>query len=124
MAKRQKNVDGGRPVRKVVKMTIEDAARIEAAAEAADQSVPKFMTACTFSQMNVETDDARQSLIYALGRVEYQLAKLGNNVNQIAYRLNATGTLNAGAAETLADVRKQIREVQSVAQTVQRTRIS
>jgi hypothetical protein len=124
VAKRQTNVDGGRPVRKVVKMTVEDAARIEAAAEAADQSVPKFMTACTFSQMNVETDDDRQGLIFALGRVEYQLAKIGNNVNQIAYRLNATGTLEAGVAETLADVRKQMREVQNVARTVQRTRIS
>lgn len=124
MAKRQKNVEGGRRVQRLVKMTDEQALVIDAAAESLNMGVPEYLITTALQSRGVESDEDRSRLIYALGRVEYQLAKLGNNVNQIAHRLNATGTLDAGAAETLAEVRKQIREVQSVAQTVQRTRIS
>lgn len=124
MAKRQENVKGGRRVQRLVKMTDEQALVIDAAAESLNMGVPEYLITTALQSRGIESDEDRRRLIYALGRVEYQLAKIGNNVNQIAYRLNATGTLDAGAAETLADVRKQIREVQSVAQTVQRTRIS
>lgn len=124
MAKRQENVKGGRRVQRLVKMTDKQALVIDAAAESLNMGVPEYLITTALQSRGIESDEDRRRLIYALGRVEYQLAKIGNNVNQIAYRLNATGTLDAGAAETLADVRKQIREVQSVAQTVQRTRIS
>ena len=124
MAKRQRNVDGGRRVQRLVKMTDEQALVIEAAAEALNMGVQEYLITTALNSRGIETDGERARLIYALGRVEYQLAKIGNNVNQIAYRLNATGSLDAGAADTLADVRKQMREVQNTARTVQRSRLA
>lgn len=121
--KRQANADDGRPVRANVTMTVSEGARLRSAAEAVEMSVPAFLVESALKRCGVETQSERSELLFALNRVEFQLAKIGNNLNQIARFLNATGELHGDVRGTLKEIRRQIRDVQDVAGLVADSRV-
>ena len=47
-------------------------------------------------------------------KLEHQVARVGNNVNQIAHRLNALDEVDPGMKDAAAEVRRTMRAVQQL----------
>lgn len=91
--KRQPNAAGGRSVRRVVKLTVEQNLALQMMADEAGVSVPRLLVESTLSQSRGETATERRELITLLFQLQRGLAAAGNNVNQIARATNATGEI-------------------------------
>ncbi|MGO1727895.1 MULTISPECIES: plasmid mobilization relaxosome protein MobC [Glutamicibacter] len=93
--KRQPNATGGRSVRRVVKLTVEQDLALQVMAKEIDVSVPRLLVESTLAQSRGETAAERRELITALFMVQRSVAAVGNNLNQIARAANATGEVDA-----------------------------
>lgn len=92
--KRQPNALGGRSVRRVVKLTVEQDLALQVMAEELGVSVPRLLVESTLSQSRGETAAERRELITSLFIVQRSVAAVGNNLNQIARAANATGEID------------------------------
>ncbi|MGO3257449.1 MAG: plasmid mobilization relaxosome protein MobC [Glutamicibacter ardleyensis] len=93
--KRQPNATGGRSVRRVVKLTVEQDLALQVMAKEIDVSVPRLLVESTLAQSRGETAAERRELITALFMVQRSVAAVGNNLNQIARAANATGEVDS-----------------------------
>lgn len=92
--KRQPNALGGRTVRRVVKLTVEQDLALQVMAEELGVSVPRLLVESTLSQSRGETAAERRELITSLFIVQRSVAAVGNNLNEIARAANATGEID------------------------------
>lgn len=114
---RQANVDGGRPCRREVKLTArEDGALVDAATDR-ELTVPAFLVEAGLNAVGQVSDKQRREAASALLRVEYQLARIGNNLNQIARQVNTDGSLSDDLDGTLALVRQEMERLALVAES-------
>ena len=117
--RRQANQVGGRPVRKVLVLTEAAAAELSAAADAEGKSVQRFVVEAGIARVRGVDPERVRETITALFGVQHQLAKVGNNVNQLARHANATGeVLGAELAEELRALRAALRKVDAVVEQV------
>lgn len=112
--KRQANVEGGRPVRREVTLTPVQDGQLVVAAERAGRTVPAFLVEAGLKAGGYQTETERRESIFALFQVREQLARIGNNVNQMAKLLNAEGEVDTDLRATLALVREKITAVDEV----------
>lgn len=112
--KRQANVEGGRPVRREVTLTPVQDGQLVVAAERAGRTVPAFLVEAGLKAGGYQTETERRESIFALFQLREQLARIGNNVNQMAKLLNAEGEVHADLCATLSAVREKIELVDDV----------
>lgn len=112
--KRQANVEGGRPVRREVTLTAVQDGQLTVAAERSGRTVPAFLVEAGLKAGGYQTETERRESIFALFQLREQLARIGNNVNQMAKLLNAEGDVRADLRATLAAVRDKIAAVDDV----------
>ena len=105
--KRQANQDGGRPVRREVRLTETEAAELSIAAQWENKTVQRYMVEAGIARARGVDPQAARETITALFKVEHQLSKLGTNINQLARHANATGeVLHAELRGELAELRR------------------
>jgi hypothetical protein len=112
--KRQANVEGGRTVRREVTLTPVQDGQLLVAAERAGRTVPAFLVEAGLKAGGYQTETERRESIFALFQLREQLARIGNNVNQMAKLLNAEGEVDTDLRTTLAAVREKISAVDEV----------
>lgn len=112
--KRQANVTGGRQVRREVTLTPVQDGQLVVAAERANRTVPAFLVEAGLKAGGYQTETERRESIFALFQLREQLARIGNNVNQMAKLLNAEGEVDTDLRATLAAVREKISDVDEV----------
>lgn len=116
--KRQANVLGGRPVRRVVKLSAsEDAALMVAAAELG-VTVPRFLKESALALSRGESATERRALITELFGVQRHLAAVGNNLNQIARGVNIDGTVREDLVDVLEHLRGTLRDADQVLESL------
>lgn len=116
--RRQANVEGGRPVRREVRLTeFEDNALMLKAAEQ-KVSVQRLLveSALTFEAGETVTD--RRHALGVILRVERQLAAIGNNLNQIARAVNAGEPVETGISKSLEYLRSALGKLEGAADVV------
>lgn len=109
--KRQPNAAGGRSVRRVVKLTVEQNLALQVMADEAGVSVPRLLVESTLSQSRGETATERRELITLLFQLQRGLAAAGNNVNQIARATNATGEIQGELCASLDHLRTTVARI-------------
>lgn len=109
--KRQQNVAGGRPVTRKLTLTPVQDGQLTVAAERAGRTVPAFLVEAGLKAGGFQTETERRESIFALFQLREQLARIGNNLNQMARLLNSEGEVDADLRATLADVREKISAV-------------
>lgn len=115
---RQANVDGGRRVRREVKLTeLEDNALMLHASRFG-VSVQRLMVESALAHEAGETVTERRDQIEQMLRFERQLAAIGNNLNQIARGVNATGGIEGDLSATLGYLRRSLAAVEQAAESL------
>lgn len=109
--RRQSNASGGRSVRRVVKLTVEQNLALQVMADELGVSVPRLLVESTLSQARGETVTERRELITVLFRLQRGLAAAGNNVNQIARATNATGEIQDELNASLDHLRATVERI-------------
>lgn len=109
--KRQQNVAGGRAVRREVTMTPLQDGQLTVAAERAGRTVPAFLVEAGLKAGGFQTETERRESIFALFQLREQLARIGNNLNQMTRMLNSQGEVDTDLRATLADIRDKISAV-------------
>lgn len=116
--KRQANVAGGRPVRRVVKLSVSESAALSLAAVEQGVSVPRLLKESALAQSSGETATDRRRILTALNVMTGQLAKVGNNLNQIARGLNTDGELHGDVRGSLEELRGVLRDVDAAVESL------
>lgn len=111
--KRQPNVVGGRAVRREVTLTPVQDGQLTVAAERAGRSVPAFLVEAGLQAGGFQTETQRRESIFALFQLREQLARIGNNLNQMSRLLNTEGEVDADLRETLSVIRQKVKAVDS-----------
>lgn len=109
--RRQSNATGGRSVRRVVKLTVEQNLALQVMADEVGVSVPRLLVESTLSQSRGETATERRELITLLFQLQRGLAAAGNNVNQIARATNATGEIQNELDASLDHLRATVARI-------------
>lgn len=104
--RRRANVEGGRQHFHKVKVTPAEEAQLLQLAEAQGVTIPRLLVESALSSTRGETPTERKQVIAELFAVHTLLARLSNNVNQIARHANAGDEFPKDAASTLTYVRK------------------
>lgn len=113
-AKRQAHVGPRRDERVHVRLSPEDKLRLSAASRQAGMSLPAYLVHSGLQSGGFDTPTDRDAALFEVVKLERQVARVGNNVNQIAHRLNALEEVDPGMKEAVADVRRAMRAVQSL----------
>ncbi|VXC17575.1 Mobilisation protein (MobC) [Citricoccus sp. K5] len=116
--KRQANVAGGRPARRVVRLSASEDAMLSLAAAEQGVSVPRLLKESALAESAGETVTGRRRLLTALNVVTGQLARVGNNLNQIARGLNTDGELHGDVRGSLDELRGVLRDVDVTIETL------
>lgn len=103
--KRQVNADGGVRIPRKVGLTPEQDARLTVLAEKHGMSVQRFMVSAALAAGESDSVGSRQEIVTSLLRVEFELSRVGNNLNQMARRLNALNELDPGCGDLLDEIR-------------------
>ena len=109
--RRQVNVTGGRPARRVVKLSASEDAALSLAAVEQGVSVPRLLKESALAVSVGETVTDRRRVLTALNVMTGQLARVGNNLNQIARGLNTDGELHGDVRGSLDELRGVLRDV-------------
>nr|WP_193072827.1 MobC family plasmid mobilization relaxosome protein [Brevibacterium sp. FME37] len=73
--------------------------------------MPAFLVEAGLKAGGFQTETERRESIFALFQLREQLARIGNNLNQMARLLNSEGEVDADLRATLADIREKISAV-------------
>lgn len=112
--RRRANVEGGRQHFHKVKVSPEEEALLLQLAEKQGVTIPRLLVESALSSEASETPTERKQAIAELFAIHTLLARVSNNVNQLARHANSGDEFPAEAAATLAYVKKlavRIREV-------------
>lgn len=112
--RRQANVAGGRPKRRVVRLSASEDAQLSVSAAESGVTVPRFMKEAALAQSSGDTITDRRELITQLMVTQRHLAKVGNNINQIARSVNTDGSLAGDLDGAILDLRGLIRSIDDV----------
>lgn len=115
---RQTHAGPRRDERVYVRLTAEDKVRLSSAARQAGLSLPAYLVHAGLNAGGFETPRERDSALYEVMKLEHQVARVGNNVNQIAHRLNALDEVDPGMAAAAAEVRKTMGAVQDLGRRI------
>lgn len=112
---RQANAEGGRPVRRVVKLTeFEDNALYFAAAKVG-MTPARFLKESALSRERGVSVSERHEMSTRLNQLNGSLAAVGNNLNQLARRANAeeavTAEISAELTHALAKLRATMSQI-------------
>lgn len=116
--KRQANVVGGRPARRVVKLSASEDAALSLAAVDQGVSVPRLLKESALAVSAGESVTDRRRVLTALNVMTGQLARVGNNLNQIARGLNTDGELHGDVRGSLEELRGVLRDVDSTIESL------
>ena len=117
--KRQTNQAGGRPVRRVLRLTDAESAELSVAAQREGKTVQRYLVEAGIARVRGVDPEQTRETITALFAVQHQLAQVGNNVNQLARHANATGEVPRGElAEELRALRATLRSVDDVVEQI------
>lgn len=116
--RRQANVVGGRPARRVVKLSASEDAALSLAAVEQGVSVPRLLKESALAVSAGETATERRKVLTALNVLTGQLARVGNNLNQIARGLNTDGELHGDVRGSLDELRGVLRDVDEVIESL------
>ncbi|MEW1982424.1 MobC family plasmid mobilization relaxosome protein [Citricoccus sp. NPDC079358] len=116
--RRQANVVGGRPARRVVKLSASEDAALSLAAVEQGVSVPRLLKESALAVSAGETVTDRRRVLTALNVMTGQLARVGNNLNQIARGLNTDGELHGDVRGSLEELRGVLRDVDSTVESL------
>lgn len=103
--RRRENSPAGTKKRRDLWVTAEEEAMLVARAAREGVTVPRLLISAATSE-TVETPTERRAVVAELFAIHTLLARVSNNVNQIARHANAGDEFPADAAEALAYVRK------------------
>lgn len=116
--RRQANVVGGRPARRVVKLSASEDAALSLAAVEQGVTVPRLLKESALAASRGETVTERRRVLTALNVLTGQLARIGNNLNQIARGLNTDGELHGDVRGSLEELRGVLRDVDEVIESL------
>ncbi|WMY80011.1 MobC family plasmid mobilization relaxosome protein [Citricoccus sp. I39-566] len=116
--KRQANVVGGRPARRVVKLSASEDAALSLAAVEQGVSVPRLLKESALAVSAGESVTDRRRVLTALNVMTGQLARVGNNLNQIARGLNTDGELHGDVRGSLEELRGVLRDVDATIESL------
>lgn len=116
--RRQANVVGGRPARRVVKLSASEDAALSLAAVEQGVSVARLLKESALAVSAGETVTDRRKVLTALNVLTGQLARVGNNLNQIARGLNTDGELHGDVRGSLDELRGVLRDVDEVIESL------
>lgn len=115
---RQANVEGGRSVRRVVRLSeFEDNALMLKASEQG-VSVQRLLVESALTFETGETATERRDAIASILQAQRQLAAIGNNLNQIARATNAGEPIEDGIAGSLDYLRGVLGRLDSAADVI------
>lgn len=103
--RRRENSPKGTKKRREVWVTAEEEAQLVRRAEREGVTVPRLLVSAATSE-SVETPTERRAVVAELMAIHTLLARVSNNVNQIARHANAGDDFPQDAAAALAYVRK------------------
>ncbi|MYM20473.1 plasmid mobilization relaxosome protein MobC [Brevibacterium sp. 5221] len=109
---RQENVGGGRPRQRLVKLTEEEDQVLNAAALRERMTVPAYLVQSGLNAAGMPSERQRSAAAQDLMGLEYQLARIGNNLNQMARQMNTDGSVHADLTNTLVQVRDALRRIE------------
>lgn len=104
--RRRANVEGGRQHVHKVKVTPEEEAQLLQLAEAQGVTIPRLLVESALTSGASETPTERKQGLAELFAIHTLLARVSNNVNQIARHANAGDEFPKDAGSVLAYVRK------------------
>lgn len=104
--RRRANVEGGRQHFHKVKVSPEEEALLLQLAQKQGVTIPRLLVESALSSGAPETPTERKQAIAELFAVHTLLARVSNNVNQLARHANSGDEFPAEAAATLAYVKK------------------
>lgn len=116
--RRQANVVGGRLARRVVKLSAPEDAALSLAAVELGVTVPRLLKESALAASRGETATDRRRVLTALNVLTGQLARVGNNLNQIARGLNTDGELHGDVRGSLDELRGVLRDVDEVIESL------
>lgn len=111
--KRQQNVAGGRAVTRKLTLTPVQDGQLVVAAERAGRTVPAFLVEAGLQAGGFQTETERRESIFALFQLREQLARIGNNLNQMTRMLNTEDEVDADLRDTLSVIREKVEAVDS-----------
>lgn len=115
---RQANVEGGRTVRREVRLSeLEDNALLVAANQQG-MTVQRFLVESALAQDHGETMTERRESLTRLMQLHGQLAAIGNNLNQLTKTVNATGEVGRELTHSLAYLHRAVGAVTEAAETI------
>jgi len=89
-----------------VRVTSAEKEQIERKAENAGRSVSRFLVESALEEEMMSAED-REELVEQLGDLYEQVASIGGNVNQIAWRINSGQAIGSEAIERAAELAKE-----------------
>ena len=101
--RRAENVPGGRPVRHVVKVSVEEEAALLGAAARLRVSVPRLLVDAALTVEGDMSLTERRQLAVEIMEVRRLLATVANNANQLAKFVNTEHFIPEWAESVLAD---------------------
>lgn len=104
--RRRANVKGGRQFAHKVRVSAEEEGELLRLAHEAGVTVPRLLVEAALAQPQGETATERRETLQHLFKMHRLLANIANNVNQIAWKTNATGELQKETFATLDAVRR------------------
>lgn len=112
--KRQSNVEGGRPVRRYVRLSDTEDAALRLAAANMSITVPRYLKESALAVSRGETASERAQLLKSLFGVQHHLSAIGNNLNQIARGVNIDGLVRSDLDSSLEELRSTLHDIDSV----------
>lgn len=111
--KRQANQAGGRPVKKFLSLTEVEFAELSIAANREGKTLQRFVVEAGLARIRGVDPEQVRVTIHELFRLQVELSRIGNNVNQIARHANATGgeVLREELHAELAALRETLRNL-------------
>ena len=107
--RRRANVPGGRPKSHVVRVSLEEEARLVVMA-AGEVTIPRLLVETTLAN-GQETPTELRAAIAELLRMRRELTGMATNINQIAHAVNIDGLLPVGSAATFARIKDVVDNV-------------
>lgn len=118
--RRQSHAGPRRDARVNLRVAADDKLRLEAAAAGAGMTLPAYLVYAGLRGGGFDTPSDRDAAVFEVIKLERAVARVGNNVNQIAHRLNALGEVDPGMAEAAAEVRAVMAAVRELGMRVAR----
>ena len=114
--RRQFNVAGGRAVRRRVQLTPDQDRELTSRADAAGVTVPRYLVDAA---LHARPDSGRILAITGLFELTQEVARVGNNLNQVARVANSTKHMPVDAGPVVDQVHELLSRLDGLAQNLE-----